>query len=77
MLRGLSAKKQRYFYETQKETVREVLFETKNKDGYLLGFTENYVKTRIPYVSHQKNTLQKVQLTEIDPEGFYRVTILR
>jgi len=44
MLRGLSVKKRRAFYESQLGTQHTVLFEGENKEGYIHGFTENYVK---------------------------------
>jgi threonylcarbamoyladenosine tRNA methylthiotransferase MtaB len=49
MLRGLSVKKRRAFYESQIGTNRTVLFESDNKEGYIHGFTENYVKVKTPW----------------------------
>ncbi|HCY81022.1 MAG TPA: tRNA (N(6)-L-threonylcarbamoyladenosine(37)-C(2))-methylthiotransferase MtaB, partial [Xanthomarina gelatinilytica] len=49
MLRGLSAKKRRAFYESQLDTTRKVLFESENKEGYIQGFTGNYVKVKAPW----------------------------
>jgi len=43
MLRGLSAKKRRAFYESQLGTTVKVLFENENKRGYITGFSENYI----------------------------------
>ncbi|MEP5830421.1 MAG: tRNA (N(6)-L-threonylcarbamoyladenosine(37)-C(2))-methylthiotransferase MtaB, partial [Maribacter dokdonensis] len=43
MLRGLSVKKRRAFYESQLGNDLTVLFEDENKEGYIHGFTENYV----------------------------------
>lgn len=40
MLRGLSVKKRRAFYESQIGSSRTVLFESENKEGYIHGFTE-------------------------------------
>ncbi|MCP4976044.1 MAG: tRNA (N(6)-L-threonylcarbamoyladenosine(37)-C(2))-methylthiotransferase MtaB, partial [Maribacter sp.] len=48
MLRGLSVKKRRAFYESQLGHTRTVLFEGESKDGYIQGFTENYVKVKSP-----------------------------
>ncbi|MDQ5930765.1 MAG: threonylcarbamoyladenosine tRNA methylthiotransferase MtaB, partial [Bacteroidota bacterium] len=73
MLRGLSVKKRRAFYETQLETTRTVLFESENKEGYIHGFTENYVKVKMPWNPALANTLQKVTLTHIDEDGSVRV----
>lgn len=72
MLRALSAKKRRAFYETQLGSIRTVLFEGENKAGYIHGFTENYVKVRAPWNPALVNTLHQVQLKEIDEEGMVR-----
>ena len=72
MLRGLSAKKRRAFYESQLGTQRRVLFEGENKEGYIHGFTENYVKVKTPWQPDLVNTLQDVELTRIDEDGLVR-----
>ncbi|OAB78198.1 tRNA (N(6)-L-threonylcarbamoyladenosine(37)-C(2))-methylthiotransferase MtaB [Cochleicola gelatinilyticus] len=72
MLRGLSAKKRRAFYEGQLTTHRTVLFEGENKLGYIHGFTENYVKVKAPWNPELVNTLHNVTLTDIDDDGLVR-----
>ncbi|MEE2771608.1 MAG: tRNA (N(6)-L-threonylcarbamoyladenosine(37)-C(2))-methylthiotransferase MtaB [Bacteroidota bacterium] len=72
MLRGLSAKKRRAFYESQLGTLRTVLFEGENKEGYIHGFTENYVKVKTPWNPELVNTLQQIKLTKIDEDGLVR-----
>ena len=72
MLRGLSAKLRRKFYESQLKTTRTVLFESENKEGYIHGFTENYVKVKAPWNPELVNTLHKVELTQIDEDGLVR-----
>ncbi len=72
MLRGLSAKKRRAFYESQLDSVRTVLFEGENKLGYIHGFTENYVKVKTPWHPDLVNTLHQVKLTHIDEDGLVR-----
>ncbi|HLT33290.1 MAG TPA: tRNA (N(6)-L-threonylcarbamoyladenosine(37)-C(2))-methylthiotransferase MtaB [Aquaticitalea sp.] len=72
MLRGLSAKKRRAFYESQIGTTRTVLFEGENKEGYIHGFTENYVKVKAPWNPTLVNTLHTVELTKIDTDGLVR-----
>ncbi|MEO2064110.1 MAG: tRNA (N(6)-L-threonylcarbamoyladenosine(37)-C(2))-methylthiotransferase MtaB [Christiangramia sp.] len=72
MLRGLSAKKRRAFYESQLGTRRTVLFEGENKEGYIHGFTENYVKVKTPWNPELVNTLQQIKLTKIDEDGLVR-----
>ncbi|SHM69430.1 tRNA (N(6)-L-threonylcarbamoyladenosine(37)-C(2))-methylthiotransferase MtaB [Polaribacter sp. KT 15] len=73
MLRGLSAKKRRAFYESQLGNTLTVLFESENKEGYIHGFTENYVKVKTPWNPALVNTLHKVILTEIDEDGSVRL----
>ena len=73
MLRGLSVKKRRAFYESQIGSTRTVLFESENKEGYIIGFTENYIKVKTPWNPNLVNTLNKVKLTEIDDDGLVRL----
>ena len=73
MLRGLSVKKRRAFYESQINTQHTVLFEGENKEGYIHGFTENYVKVKSPWNPGLVNTLQKINLTAIDTDGLVRI----
>ena len=72
MLRGLSAKKRRSFYENQLGKTAKVLFENENKEGFINGFTENYVKVKTPWNPELVNTLHTISLTEIDSDGLVR-----
>ncbi|MDP2541936.1 tRNA (N(6)-L-threonylcarbamoyladenosine(37)-C(2))-methylthiotransferase MtaB [Tenacibaculum discolor] len=72
MLRGLSVKKRRAFYESQLGNTLTVLFESENKEGYIHGFTENYVKVKAPWNPELVNTLHTVTLTKIDEDGLVR-----
>ncbi|WP_066224883.1 tRNA (N(6)-L-threonylcarbamoyladenosine(37)-C(2))-methylthiotransferase MtaB [Formosa haliotis] len=72
MLRGLSVKKRRAFYESQIGSTHTVLFEGENKEGYIHGFTENYVKVKAPWDPALVNTLHEVNLTKIDDDGLVR-----
>ena len=72
MLRGLSAKKRRAFYESQLGNTLTVLFEGENKQGYIHGFTQNYVKVKHPWNPELVNTLKEVILLEIDEDGMVR-----
>jgi len=73
MLRGLSVKKRRAFYESQIGTNHTVLFEGENKEGYIHGFTENYVKVKTPWNPELVNTLHEINLTRIDEDGSVRL----
>ncbi|WP_445719898.1 tRNA (N(6)-L-threonylcarbamoyladenosine(37)-C(2))-methylthiotransferase MtaB [Flavobacterium sp.] len=76
MLRGLSVKKRRAFYESQIGTKRTVLFENENKEGYIHGFTENYVKVKTPWNPELVNTLHEINLTKIDEDGSVRLQFI-
>ncbi|HIE44863.1 MAG TPA: tRNA (N(6)-L-threonylcarbamoyladenosine(37)-C(2))-methylthiotransferase MtaB [Flavobacteriaceae bacterium] len=76
MLRGLSVKKRRAFYETQIGNELTVLFEQENKEGFIQGFTENYVKVKAYWNPELANTLHKVKLVSIDEDGLVLVEFL-
>ncbi|MDH3323897.1 MAG: tRNA (N(6)-L-threonylcarbamoyladenosine(37)-C(2))-methylthiotransferase MtaB [Flavobacteriaceae bacterium] len=72
MLRGLSVKKRRAFYESQIGNQLSVLFEGENKDGFIHGFTENYVKVKTKWDPNLVNTIHPIELTEIDTDGLVK-----
>ncbi len=72
MLRGLSVKKRRAFYESQLNNELSVLFEGENKDGFIHGFTENYVKVKTNWNPDLVNTIHKIKLKEIDEDGIVK-----
>lgn len=72
-LRILSAKKKRAFYESQVGKTETVLWETQDNDGYLHGYTANYVRVKRPFDPALANTLEKVKFTEIDRDGIVKV----
>ena len=76
MLRSLSVKKRRAFYDSQIGTNRTVLFESDNKEGYIHGFTENYVRVKTPWNPELVNTLREINLTKIDEDGSVRMEFL-
>lgn len=69
MLRMLSEKKKRYFYESQIGSTQQVLFENDVVDGLMHGFTENYVRVASPYDPLAINETQTVVLNGIDGKG--------
>jgi threonylcarbamoyladenosine tRNA methylthiotransferase MtaB len=77
VLRMLSLKKQRAFYEAHKESEYEVLFESSEIDGCMFGFTENYIKVSAPFNAEKVNQLVKVRLTELNAEGIFECVSLK
>lgn len=69
LLRGLSVKKRRAFYESQLGNTLTILLESDNKDGFMHGFTENYVKVKTSFQSDLINSTHRVKLTKIDDDG--------
>lgn len=74
MLRTLSAKKRHAFYESQLQKTKTILFEAENKEGYIQGFTENYVKVRAPWDPALQNQTRSATLAEIDQKGMVRLS---
>lgn len=75
MLRILSEKKRRHFYQQFIGQTRPVLFEAHKDLGKLSGFTDNYVKIETTYAPDLINTILPVELKEINQEGFVDVTV--
>jgi len=74
MLHILSGKKRRAFYESQLNRTAEVLFEGDIKEGFMHGFTRNYVKVKTKYDPVLVNELKPVLLTQISPDGDVEIT---
>ncbi|MBP6732920.1 MAG: tRNA (N(6)-L-threonylcarbamoyladenosine(37)-C(2))-methylthiotransferase MtaB [Chitinophagales bacterium] len=74
MLRILSEKKKRKFYSEHVNTERKVLFEAENDGGIRYGFTDNYIKTGIPYEEDMWNTIQTIRLNEVSDFGYVKGT---
>lgn len=69
MLRILSAKKLRAFYEKQKGKEFTVIFEHENKEGFMYGFTQNYVKVKAPFNIELCNKPTQITVGDFDEEG--------
>jgi len=76
ILHLLSDRKKRAFYETQIGQKRQVLFEQEENEGFLYGFTENYVKVKTAFNPALINQMVSVELTEIDRDGLMKCNIL-
>lgn len=65
-LEELCARLHRSFYERYAGTEATVLFESSQKGGQMYGFTENYIKAKMPYDRRLINTICRVKLVETD-----------
>lgn len=69
MLRILSEKKKRHFYEQFIGQTRPILFEEEIRDGQLHGFTDNYIKVSTPYDPLLVNEIRAYQMVEVNEAG--------
>ena len=69
MLRILSEKKKRSFYQSQIGQYRTILFENDNREGYMLGYTDNYVRVKTFWNPQWANKTISAKLSEIDQDG--------
>lgn len=65
MLRILSEKKLRHFYNQHLGSQRPALLEAKNEAGKMYGFTDNYIKVELPYDEQLINKVVQVNLLNI------------
>ena len=74
VLRNLSEKKKRAFYEGNIGLIKEVLFENKNINGFIYGFSENYIKVKSKYQDNLLNQVHQVKINTIDTDHMTCVT---
>lgn len=72
-LQILSEKKRRSFYQTQLNSVQNVLFEADEDLGTMYGFTENYVKVKTAFDPELVNQIVQVRLDSIDRDGVVKI----
>ena len=69
--RRLSAKKRFEFDRQFEGQTRPVLFEEANKEGFMFGWSDNYVRIAVPYSDRLVNTIQEVKIGKYSKEGFH------
>ena len=73
ILRLLSASKKSSFYKQHIGGDYNVLFESENKNGFIEGYTENYIRVRKNWNKNLVGKIQKVRIEKVDSEGYARV----
>ena len=68
ILHLLSDRKKRNFYEQNLGQSRTALIESEQDEGWMYGFTDNYVKVRIPFDLSLANKLVEVKLTKVNSD---------
>ena len=76
LLRNLSEKKKRYFYEQQLGKYLRVLFEDDVEGEKIHGFTENYVRVSAAYDPILINEIKSVKLDHINEKGTVEISEL-
>ena len=66
ILRKLSEKKKMNFYKSNINQIRPVLFESKNYDGYIYGYTDNYVRVKTLWSKNLVDNVVDCELINID-----------
>lgn len=66
ILRQLSDKKRNVFISEHLGTQRSVLWESENDGGYMLGYTDNYIRVRKSFVQSHVNTLRFETLLQLN-----------
>ena len=69
LLRALSVKLKRKFYMSQLGTTKNVLFEPENRNGFIYGFSTNYVRIKTPWRSSIKDKIIPFELQNISDDG--------
>lgn len=76
-LRILSDKKKRAFYKQFEGQTRRVLFEAQEDEGFMYGFTDNYIKVKLPYDESLVNTVAMVELRNASPLGYMQASMAK
>ena len=69
LLRALSVQLKRKFYMSQLGTSKNVLFESENRNGFIYGFSNNYVRIKTPWRSSIKDKIIPFELQNISDDG--------
>ncbi len=70
-LHHLSELKKKEFYLQNIGKEAHVLFESDNSEGFMHGFTENYIRVKTKYDPGLVNQIVPVTLNKIDPDGTF------
>ncbi|MEX0721283.1 MAG: tRNA (N(6)-L-threonylcarbamoyladenosine(37)-C(2))-methylthiotransferase MtaB [Balneolaceae bacterium] len=70
-LRRLSSKKRFEFNSKWIGDTRPALFEEENKNGFIQGWTDNYIRVAVPYSPRLANTIQQIKIGKPGKEGYH------
>ena len=70
-LHKLSDVKKKVFYSKNEGRTVDVLFESNHHDGFIYGFSENYIRVKTAFDPRLVNKITTVTLSGLDHEGNY------
>ena len=70
-LQEISDMKKAEFYQQNKLSIRKVLFESDYDNGFMYGFTDNYIKVKTMFDEKLINNIVEVKLANIETDGDY------
>lgn len=74
-LQKLSDRKKNDFYSQNLGSKRKVLFESDIQNGYIFGFTENYIRVKTSKNLNLINQIVEVALDELLEEGIFKIIV--
>lgn len=72
-MQQLSDLKKQAFYLNNKGYKARVLWEKDNTQGFMHGFTDNYIKVKTPYDPRRVNQIEDILLNHLDSDGVYLI----
>lgn len=72
----LSTKLKRSFYQSQLGSERSVLWEKDNHDGWIQGYSDNYLRVQAPYDDSLSNSISTIKIGNINSEGLLDCELL-
>ncbi|MDR0604654.1 MAG: tRNA (N(6)-L-threonylcarbamoyladenosine(37)-C(2))-methylthiotransferase MtaB [Bacteroidales bacterium] len=76
LLIELSKQKKYLFYNENDQQISKVLIENKIENEYLSGFTENYIRVKVPYDNAIINEIKTVKIQKADENGICHAELL-
>jgi len=74
LLHELSESKKKHFYSQQTGKTSEVLWESDNINGFMHGFTENYIKVRTPFNASLINQITNAKIVSVNDDDTCSIT---
>lgn len=71
ILQNLAIEKKHEFYKQNLNATTSVLWEESQKDGYMYGFTDNYIRVRTKFNSQKTNTIEEILLNKLSDDMEY------